>query len=65
MMVRTSEPVHGIRFHQEPGPRGLGWWQYWRGVRHTWRWHGIGVWSALRKRDRPMYELTSRISGSW
>lgn len=61
-LVHHAVAVHGIRWHEEPGPRGLCWLQYWRGVRHTWRWHGIPVWTRLRRRDRPMHEFTRMIA---
>jgi hypothetical protein len=50
----SAQRVHGMRWHEEPA---LCWWQYWRGIRHTWRWHGITVRIALRRRDRPMHEF--------
>lgn len=59
---RTSQQMHGMYFYRGTD---LNWWQYWRGVEHVWRWHGIPVWWALRKRDRPMHEFTRQISGGW
>jgi len=47
-------PMHGVKYRAGDG---LWWWQYWRGVRHTWTWHGIPVWTRLRQRDEPMYKL--------
>lgn len=60
-LERISTPKHGIYFHQEPGPRGLGWWQYYKAVDHVWYWHGIPVWWVMRRRDRPMHEFLRKI----
>lgn len=60
-LERISTPKHGMYFHQEPGPRGLGWWQYYKAVDHVWYWHGIPVWWAMRRRDRPMHEFIRKI----
>lgn len=60
-MQHVSTPKHGMYFHQEPGPRGLGWWQYWKGIEHVWYWHGIPVWWRMKRRDRPMHEFTLRL----
>lgn len=49
-----ATPVHGI---ERRDGDGLWWWQYWKGVRHTWTWFGIPVRSMLRRRDRPMHEF--------
>lgn len=59
---RTSVPMHGVYYRTEDD---LSWWQYWHGVKHVWYWHGVPVWWVLRKRNRPMHELTRLISGGW
>jgi len=60
-LIRESKPMHGCYYRREPD---LSWWQYWRGIRHTWYWHGIPVWSVCRKRDRPMYEMIKMAIGN-
>lgn len=61
-LTHVATPMHGI---ERRDGDGLWWWQYWTGVGHVWYWHGIPVWYRLRRRDRPMYEFTRRISGGW
>lgn len=60
-LERTSVPMHGIRWHEEPGPRGLCWWQYWCGVMHTWYWCGVPIWWCMKRRDRPMHKFIRRL----
>jgi hypothetical protein len=57
-LTRISTPLHGVYTKSEGG---LEWLQYWRGVRHEWYWHGIWVWMACRRRDRPMHMLIKNI----
>lgn len=53
-LIHTATPMHGVYYKREGS---LEWWQYWRGIKHVWYWRGIPVWKALRRRDRPMYQL--------
>lgn len=53
-LIHTATPMHGAYYKREDD---LEWWQYWRGIKHVWRWHGIPVWTAMRRRDRPMHLL--------
>lgn len=64
-LEHRAVPMHGMYWHEEPGPRGLCWWQYHHTIVHTWCWYGIPIWRAARRRDRPMYLLTRHISGGW
>lgn len=59
-MTRKSTSVHGAYYKRDGS---LEWWQYWRGVRHDWYWHGILVWTRCRKRDRPMHQLIHAAFG--
>ena len=58
-MERVSTSYHGI---ERRDGDGLWWHQYWKGIRHTWYFHGIPLWTRMRKRDRPMHEFVKRIA---
>ena len=55
-----ATPMHGAYIKRDGS---LEWWQYWRGIRHTWRWCGIPIWTAMRRRDRPMHLLIKNALG--
>lgn len=59
-LERRSIPMHGCYLDKGDG---LEWIQYWRGVQHTWYWHGWPVWTRLRMRPRPWYLMMQNPFG--